>query len=85
MEGEKIGEDSVRDSLDKHSPINIPSYTKDTESRRNNEDKHAIDQEGKLILALCKSSSLENLNGRTSGDRNGQFTRFPLNTPNENP
>ena len=59
----EIGEDSVRDILDKHSPINILSYTKDTESRRNNEDKHAIDQQGKLILDLCKSSSLKILNG----------------------
>ena len=80
----KIGEDSVRDSLDKHSPINIPSYIKDTESRRNNEDKHDIDQHGKLILDLSKSSSLKILNGRTLGDRNGQFTWFSLTKPNEN-
>ena len=52
----KIGEDFVRDNLDKHSPINSPFYTKDEILYRQNEDRHSIDQQGKLILGLCKSN-----------------------------
>ena len=81
----KTGEDFVRDNLDKYSPINNSSYMKDTELTRNNKDQHPIDQQGKIIIELCKSSSLRILNGRTLGDKNGQFTRYPLNKPNENP
>jgi hypothetical protein len=80
----KTGEDFIRDNLDKHSPINTPSYMKDTEIKRNNQDSHVIDQQGKLILDLCKSSSLKILNGRTFGDWRGQYTRYPRK-PNENP
>ena len=39
----KLGEDFVRDSTDKHSPINVPFYTKDTYSSRKNMDEHTID------------------------------------------
>ena len=81
----KNGDDFVRDSSDKHSPINISPYNKDTEITRRNEDNHVFDQQGKLILDLCKSSNLRILNGRQLGDMKGQFTRFPLNKPNENP
>ena len=46
---------------------------------RNNRDDHVIDSQGKLILALCKTSSLRILNGRTAGDTTGKFTRYPSN------
>ena len=81
----KKGEDFVCDSQDKHSPINTPTYMKDTELERNNQDKHVVDQQGKLILDLCKVSNLKILNGRTFGDREGKFTRYPHNKPNEKP
>ena len=74
-----IGEDFVRDNTDKHSPINIPYYRKDEILNRKNEDRHAIDQQGKLILDLCKSNSFRILNGRTCGDKTGKFTRYPIN------
>ena len=80
----RLGEDFVRDHSDKHSPINIPNYLKDEILSRQNEDKHVIDQQGKLILDLCKSSSLRILNGRTHGDKTGKFTRYPIN-PKDNP
>ena len=67
----RLGKDFVRDNSDKHSPTKIPNYMKDEISSRQNEDKHFIDQQGKLILDLCKSSSLRILNGRTHGDKTG--------------
>ena len=81
----KEGEDFLRDSLDKYSPINISTYSKDTALIRNNRDDHNIDEQGKLILDLCKSSNLKILNGRTLGDMKGQFTRYPNKKPNETP
>ena len=77
----KMDEDFVRDKHDKHSPINDTSfYTRDLFSpSRQNMDKHPIDDQGKLILALCKSSALRILNGRTPGDAKGNFTRYPFN------
>ena len=73
----KTEEDFVRDSSDEHSPINIPFYTKDNEMERKNQDLHTIDNQGKLILDLCKTNSLRILNGRINGDTNGKFTRYP--------
>ena len=70
----KVGEDFVRDSEDKHSPINIQNYIKDTYLGRFNSDTHQIDQQGRKILDLCKVSRFRILNGRTRGDmssRNG--------------
>ena len=81
----KRGEDFVQDSSDEHSPINTLAYTKDTELNRNNMDNHPIDQQGKLILDLCKSTGLKILNGRVVGDRKGQFTRFPLHKDTDKP
>ena len=76
----KMGEDFVRDQSDKYSPINNPSYIKDVILEgRQNMDEHTIDEQGKLILSLCKSSALRILNGRTPGDECGSFTRYPSN------
>ena len=80
----KMEDDFMRDGADSHSPINVPFYTKDTEISRNNLDKHPVDEQGKLILDLCKSNPLRILNGRTNGDQFGKFTRYPKR-PNENP
>ena len=74
----KLGEDFVIDSEDEHSPINIPpSYEKDTFMSRVNSDSHQIDQQGRKILDFCKTSHFRILNGRTRGDSEGKFTRFP--------
>ena len=76
----KTDEDFVRDNTDKHSPINSSMYIKDLfPLNRQNIDIHAVDEQGKLILGLCKSSALRILNGRTLGDENGRFTRHPSN------
>ena len=40
-------------------------------------DEHIVDEQGKLILALCKNSGLRILNGRTTGDLKGCLTRYP--------
>ena len=81
----KKEDDFVRDTADKHSPIEeIPFYIPDTEMERNNKDNTPIDEQGKKVLEICKSNSLRILNGRTSGDEFGTFTRYPKRK-NENP
>ena len=75
----KLGEDFVRDYSDDHSPINVPFYKKDSYLKRRNMDDHIIDAQGKLILEICKNSTLRILNGRTIGDTSGKFTRYPVN------
>ena len=74
-----LGDDFVRDDLDKHSPINVTSYKKDTYIGRKNMDNHPIDTQGKIILNLCKYLSLRILNRMTEGDPFGQFTRYHSN------
>ena len=51
---------------------------------RNNMDETPTDQHGKQIISKCKSLSLRIINGRTKGDRAGEFTRFPIHR-NERP
>ena len=81
----KLGDDFVSDNNDKHSPINDSTcYTKDTHLDRQNQDTHAIDQQGRKILQLCKSLGVRILNGRTPGDLPGRMTRYPTR-PNETP
>jgi exonuclease III len=76
----KMGDDFIRDNTDKHSPINMSFYTKDIYLlNRQNSDEHIIDEQGKLILGLCKSSALRILNGRNLGDKYGKYTRYPSN------
>ena len=58
----KLGDDFVRDSEDKYSPINTQYYEKDTYMARSNSDTHQIDQQGRKILDLCKTSYLRILN-----------------------
>ena len=75
-------DDFVMDMDDGHSPINdIDGYQVDTPpDKRNNVDTKKTDKQGKRILEICQSHSLRILNGRTSGDRWGQLTRFPAST-----
>lgn len=77
----RIEKDYVDDQTDSHSPINdIDTYSKDIAEKRANMDNHAVDEQGKLILELCKSTGLRILNGRTTGDDKGKLTRYPANT-----
>ena len=81
----KMEDDFVRDSDDEHSPIcDIPCYTTDQQIKRNNRDTQSTDEHGKMILEICKSNSLRILNGRTTGDEFGTFTRYPKRA-NEKP
>ena len=81
----KTEDDFVRDSNDEHSPINdIPIYITDSQLERKNRDPHPLDEQGKMILELCKSNSLGILNGRTIGDESGTYTRYPKRQ-SENP
>ena len=80
----KKGDDFVRDIGDKYSPINTGHYEKDSYLSRSNCDTHQIDTQGRKILDFCKFSSFRILNGRTRGDMEGKFTRFPRKF-NENP
>ena len=71
--------DYVSDIDDQHSPVNgNPLYPFDKPIRRNNRDKHGVDMQGQRLLNLCKNTQIRLLNGRTQGDRMGEFTRFPL-------
>ena len=78
-----VCEDFIRDSTDEHSPINMTMYNKNPTNAfplsRQNVDTNIIDEQGRLILDLCKSSDLRILNGRITGDQRGNFTRYPSN------
>ena len=49
-------------------------YIYDSPSPRNNMDNKTSNKSGKLLLNLCKETSLSILNGRTVGDLNGKYT-----------
>ena len=71
--------DFINEEYDNHSPLqDISSYVHDTPLERNNMDKNPVDGHGKMILNLCKNLQVRILNGRTSGDRWGVPTRYPL-------
>ena len=71
--------DYVSDINDQHSPFNYnTTYPFDKPIARNNNDKHGVDAQGHRLLNLCKNNQIRLLNGRTKGDRMGNFTRFPL-------
>ena len=65
----RLGDDFVRDSTDKYTPINNSVYSKDENINRMNFDNKPIDEQGKKILDLCKSVSCRILNDRTPSDR----------------
>ena len=51
---------------------------------RNTSEVRNINQNGRLLLEMCKSIPVRILNGRTFGDTNGNFTRYPIyNSQNE--
>ena len=54
-------------------PVNIPN---DIPILRNNSDKRKVDERGKNLLNLCKTTGLRILNGRFFGDTLGNFTCY---------
>ncbi len=78
-------DDFIMESYNSHSPTNdIQLHTPQPPLPRRNMDNHPPDEHGKLVIDLCKSFQTRILNGRTSGDRWGNPTRFPINRA-ENP
>ena len=74
-----VANDFVSDVNDKHSPVNnMDTYSFDEPLKRRNLDKHSVDTQGEKFLNLCKNTRIRILNGRTKGDRFGNFTRYPL-------
>ena len=59
-----------------HLPDDV--YQPDIPIPRNTMEMKNLNQNGKLLLDICKSVSLRILNGRTSGDLTGRFTRYPI-------
>ena len=72
----------VHDILDKsylHLLSNVITYASDIDfTRRNSEDK-TVNQFGRKLLSLCKSSGLRIVNGRHTGDKNGSITFYNAN------
>lgn len=60
--------------------LDLPNdYVNDTSLNRNNMDLHKVDDHGKELLSLCKTSGLRILNGRTLGDILGYCTCYSPN------
>ena len=78
-----MDEDFIRDNTDDHSPIIMTMYNKDLVNpfpqKRQNTDTLKADEQGRLILDLCKTSGMRILNGRIPGHQHGNFTRYPSN------
>ena len=66
--------DSVIFDESEHSNSDDQNYVSDTHTPRNNMDKKTLNKSGKLLINLCKESSLKILNGRTIGDLKGKYT-----------
>ena len=65
------------DIMDDHIPL-PDVYQPDIPIPRNTMEMKNLNQNGKLLLDICKSVPLHILNGRTSGDSIGRFTRYPI-------
>ena len=73
-------DDFIQEVYEAHSPLrDIEKYNFDTPKGRNNNDTSPPDAHGKMILNICKNLQLRIQNGRTSGDRWGVPTRYPVN------
>ena len=68
----------VKDGLDNHIPLPNDIYCPDTPLTRNTMDLRELNQNGKSLIELCKSTSVRIVNGRVIGDNCGKFTRFPI-------
>lgn len=56
-----------------------PDYVCDTSLNRNNMDSHTVDEHGRQLLSLCRTSGLRILNGRALGDTLGSCTCYSPN------
>ena len=66
------------DIMDDHVPLPDDVYQPDIPIPRNTMEMKNLNQNGRLLLDICKSVPLHILNGRTSGDSMGRFTRYPI-------
>ncbi len=68
------------ENADSDTHITLPDdYIYDLPIKRNNMDIHKLDDYGKQLLSLCKTSGLRILNGRILGDLLGHCTCFSHN------
>ena len=68
----------VNDGLDNHIPLPNGIYCPDTPLTRNTMELRELNQNGKSLIELCKSTSVRIVNGRVIWDNCGKFTRFPI-------
>ena len=68
----------VNDGLDNHIPLPNGIYCPDTPVTRNTMERRELNQNGKSLTELCKSTSVRIVNSRVIGDNCGKFTRFPI-------
>ena len=64
--------------MDDHVPLPDDVYQPDIPIPRNTMEMKNLNQNGNLLLDICKSVPLHILNGRTSGDSMSRFTRYPI-------
>ena len=65
-------------SLDYIVNDGLDIYYPDTPLTRNTMELRELNQNGKSLIELCKSTSVRIVNGRVTGDNCGKFTRFPI-------
>ena len=66
-----------RDIMDDHVPLPDDVYQPDIPVPcRNTMGMKKLNQNDKLLLDICKSVPLRTLNGKTSDDLMGRFTRY---------
>ena len=70
-------EDSYIDNVQINDLIPTPCFFKDIPKRRNCDE--IINSHGSKIIELCKSFDFRILNGRTKGDKIGNFTHLNTN------
>ncbi|CAC5405515.1 unnamed protein product [Mytilus coruscus] len=67
------------DNVTEHVNLDDSEYHPDRTLSRNNLDHKHTNNSGKLLLNMCKETKIRILNGRTTGDLNGQPTCITYN------
>ncbi|CAC5416731.1 unnamed protein product [Mytilus coruscus] len=65
--------------MSEHANLDDSEYHPDRTLSRNNLDHKHTNNSGKLLLNMCKETKIRILNGRTTGDLNGQPTCITYN------
>ena len=65
--------DSIRNDTDKHIPLD-PQYIIDQNIQQRKSEDTKVDDRGKQIIAMCITSRMRILNGRSTGDFLGKCT-----------